>query len=72
MLDAILEGRPLPSGAEQARLSLELATAIYASSLTGGDGVKLPLGREHPLYVGVDAAQYRARSAVARELTVVR
>jgi predicted dehydrogenase len=72
VLDAMLQGRPLPSGAEQARPSLELATAIYASSLSGGEAVKLPLGPEHPLYAGVDAAQYRARSAVARELTVVR
>jgi predicted dehydrogenase len=71
VLDAILDGRPLPSGAEQARMSLELATAIYASSLGGGEGVKLPLGPEHALYKGVDSAQYRARSGVARELTVV-
>jgi hypothetical protein len=49
-----------------------LATAIYASSLSGGEGVKLPLGPEHPLYAGVDAADYRERSAVARGLTVVR
>jgi hypothetical protein len=72
VLDAILDAVPLPSGAAQARMSLELATAIYASSLSGGDGVKLPLGPEHPLYAGVDAARYRAGSAVARELTVVR
>ena len=72
VFDAILERRPLPSGAEQARLSLELATAIYASSLSGGEGVTLPIGPEHPLYAGVDAAKYREHSAVARELTVVR
>ncbi|HET7048936.1 MAG TPA: Gfo/Idh/MocA family oxidoreductase [Solirubrobacteraceae bacterium] len=72
VLDAILEGRPLPSGAEQARPSLELATAIYASSLDGGEGVKLPLGPGHPLYAGVDGAQYRARTAAARGLSVVR
>jgi hypothetical protein len=72
VLDAILGGRALPSGAGQARLSLELATAIYASSLAGGEGVRLPIGPEHPLYAGVDPAQYRARSAVASELTVAR
>jgi predicted dehydrogenase len=72
VLDAILEGAPPPSDALQARMSLELATAVYASSLSGGDAVKLPLGPEHPLYAGVGAAQYRAGSAVARELTVAR
>ena len=60
VLDALESGAPLPSGPEQARLSLELATAIYASSLSG-EPVALPLGSTHSHYDGVSVAEYAAR-----------
>ncbi len=60
VLDALESGAPLPSGPEHARLSLELATAIYASSLSG-EPVALPLGSTHSHYDGVSVAEYAAR-----------
>ncbi len=60
VLDALDSGAPLPSGPEQARLSLDLASAIYASSLSG-DPVALPLGSGNPQYVGVSAGEYAPR-----------
>jgi predicted dehydrogenase len=60
VLDALEAGAPLPSGPEQARLSLGLASAIYASSLSG-EPVALPLGSTHPQYDGVAVAEYGAR-----------
>jgi predicted dehydrogenase len=69
VLDAIEAGRPLPSGPEQARVSLELATAIYASALSG-EPVSLPLGGTHPQYHGVDRRSYAARGRRRPELTV--
>jgi predicted dehydrogenase len=66
VLDALESGAPLPSGPEQARRSLELATAIYASSLSG-EPVALPLGAGHPQYEGVDAGEYAARRRMRRE-----
>lgn len=70
VIDSLLGGRPLPSRPEQARISLELATAIYASSLRGGEGVDLPLDPEHPQYDGVDAAEYQARRVGQRGVTL--
>jgi UDP-N-acetyl-2-amino-2-deoxyglucuronate dehydrogenase len=66
VLDALGAGAPLPGGPEQARSSLELATAIYASSLSG-EPVALPLGPEHPQYDGIDAGEYAARRRAGRE-----
>jgi predicted dehydrogenase len=60
VLDALESETPLPSSSEQARLSLELASAIYASSLSG-EPVALPLGSAHPQYDGVAVAEYAAR-----------
>jgi predicted dehydrogenase len=65
-LDALEAGTELPSGPEQARLSLELAAAIYASSLSG-EPVAFPLGPGHPHYDGVDAGEYAARRRGGRE-----
>ena len=48
---ALTEGGPLPVSIADARPSLELLTAIYHSARTGGP-VRLPLGRDHPLYSG--------------------
>jgi predicted dehydrogenase len=69
VLDAIETGHSLPSGPEQARVSLELATAIYASALSG-EPVSLPLSRTHPQYRGVDHRSYAARGGPRPELTV--
>jgi predicted dehydrogenase len=66
VLDALEAGEPLPSGPEQARLSLELASAIYASSLSV-EAVALPLGSGHPQYHGVDVGDYAARRGGGRE-----
>jgi UDP-N-acetyl-2-amino-2-deoxyglucuronate dehydrogenase len=60
VLDAIEAGRPLPIGPEDGRAALELATAIYASALSGG-AVSLPLDETSPYYGGVTAADYAAR-----------
>ncbi|HKO27037.1 MAG TPA: Gfo/Idh/MocA family oxidoreductase [Solirubrobacteraceae bacterium] len=66
VLDALEAGEPLPSGADQARLSLELASAIYASSLSG-EAVALPLEPGHPQYEGVEASDYATRRRGGRE-----
>ena len=50
--------RPLPSGPEQARLSLELATGDLRL-VADRRAVTLPIGPEQPLYAGVDAARVR-------------
>ena len=48
---ALTEGTPLPVSIADARLSLELLTAIYHSARIG-EPVRLPLGHDHPLYAG--------------------
>jgi predicted dehydrogenase len=48
---ALTEGGRLPVSIEDARPSLELITAAYHSARTG-QAVRLPIGREHPLYGG--------------------
>ncbi len=48
---ALTDGGPLPVEIADARRSLELLTAAYHSARTGL-AVRLPLGREHPLYGG--------------------
>jgi predicted dehydrogenase len=67
VLDALAAGVPLPSGPEQARVSLELATAIYASALSG-ESVALPLSCRHPQYRGVDGRSYAARGGRVAEV----
>jgi hypothetical protein len=66
ILDAVHHGDPLPSGPDDARASLELATAIYASSITG-QPVNVPLGAGHWAYHGIDREMYASRQAVVRE-----
>ena len=48
---ALTEGGPLPVAIDDARRSLELLTAAYHSARTGTE-VRLPIGRDHPLYGG--------------------
>jgi predicted dehydrogenase len=48
---ALDRGEPLPVTLADARASIELLTAIYASILTG-EAVKLPITEEHPMYGG--------------------
>ena len=49
--DALQNGAELPVTLADARVSLELITAMYASARTG-QAVELPLGPEHPGYMG--------------------
>jgi predicted dehydrogenase len=72
VLDALDAGRALPSGPEEARRSLELATAIYASSLSGGEPIGLPVDPAHRQYEGVDRAVYAARRRRGQELSPAR
>jgi predicted dehydrogenase len=48
---ALTEGGPLPVSISDARSSLELLTAAYHSARSG-EAVRLPLGKDHPLYAG--------------------
>lgn len=48
---ALTAGGPLPVTIADARRSLELLTAAYHSARTG-EAVRLPIGRDHPLYAG--------------------
>jgi predicted dehydrogenase len=48
---ALTDGGALPVSIGDARPSLELITAAYHSARTGG-AVRLPIGRDHPLYGG--------------------
>jgi predicted dehydrogenase len=57
---AILAGRPLPIGPEDARASLEICTAIYASALSGRP-VQLPLDNTNKCYAGLTTAVYDGR-----------
>jgi predicted dehydrogenase len=49
--EALVSGGPLPVTLDDARASLELITGIYHASETG-TVVRLPIGREHPRYLG--------------------
>jgi predicted dehydrogenase len=64
VLDALAAGRPLPIGPDEARRSLELAPAIYGSSLGSGP-VTLPIEPGDRLYVGVTREDYEARPRLA-------
>jgi predicted dehydrogenase len=57
---AIQEARPLPIGPEEARASLEICTAIYASTLNGRP-VKLPIDYTNNCYAGLTTAVYDGR-----------
>ena len=61
VLSALDENQPLPISPEEARGAVELATAIYASGLSGRT-VRLPLESGSPYYAGVTTDAYRARS----------
>jgi predicted dehydrogenase len=61
VLDAIEAGRPLPSGPLEARASLELATAIYASGLSQ-EQAKLPIAPTDRCYRGITSEDYAARA----------
>lgn len=49
--DALQDGGPLPVTPEDARQSIELLTAFYASAETGSD-IALPISEGDPLYAG--------------------
>jgi len=63
---AILAGRPLPIGPEDARASLEICTAIYASALSGRP-VNLPLDNTNKCYAGLTTAVYDGRQRQNRK-----
>lgn len=60
VLDAIDNGRPLPIGPHEARVSLDLCTAVYTSALTRSP-VSVPIDRANPYYSGVTAQDYEGR-----------
>ncbi|HEY3020917.1 MAG TPA: Gfo/Idh/MocA family oxidoreductase [Solirubrobacteraceae bacterium] len=60
VFDAIEAGRALPVGPGAGRRALELATAIYASALSGAP-VALPLDASSPYYRGITGDDYEAR-----------
>ena len=60
VLGAIEDGRPLPIGPEEARRSLEICTAIYASALTG-QPIALPLDSTNRCYSGLTTSDYDGR-----------
>lgn len=57
---AVLEARPLPIGPDEARASLEICAAIYASALNGRP-VKLPIDHTNDYYAGLTTAVYDGR-----------
>src|SRR6185312_10173183 len=63
---AILESRSLPIGLEEARASLEICTAIYASALSGRP-VPLPIDRTNNCYAGLTTAVYDGRQRQTRK-----
>jgi len=72
VIAAILEGSSLPIGPEDARASLEICTAIYASALSGRP-VKLPIDHTNNCYAGLTTAVYDGRqrrrsSAIAEQV----
>src|SRR5437867_3340300 len=60
VLDAIAGGRRLPIGPEEARASLEICTAIYASALTR-QPIALPLDSTTRCYTGLTTGDYDGR-----------
>jgi predicted dehydrogenase len=70
VIAAILEGRSLPIGPEDARASLEICTAIYASALSGRS-VKLPIDHTNNFYAGLTTAVYDGRQRQNRRSNAV-
>jgi UDP-N-acetyl-2-amino-2-deoxyglucuronate dehydrogenase len=66
VIAAILEGRSLPIGPEDARASLEICTAIYASALSG-QPVALPIDHTNNCYAGLTTAVYDGRQRQNRK-----
>jgi predicted dehydrogenase len=66
VIGAILEGRFLPIGPEDARASLEICTAIYASALSGRP-VTLPIDHTNNCYAGLTTAVYDGRQRQNRK-----
>ena len=62
---AIHAGEPLPVPPEEARLAVELCTAIYASAITG-QRISLPLDSSSQFYGGVASEDYEPLRATAR------
>jgi predicted dehydrogenase len=60
VLDAMAEGRPLPVGPDEARTSLDLCTAVYASALTHRP-VAVPIDSTNPYYTGITPLDYERR-----------
>ncbi len=58
LVEAAIDGRPLPVPPEEARRPVELCTAIYTSAISG-EAVSLPLSPDSPFYRGVSAPDYR-------------
>jgi UDP-N-acetyl-2-amino-2-deoxyglucuronate dehydrogenase len=69
VLEALAAGTPLPVGPEEARMSLELTTAIYASALRG-EPVALPIAPGGPGYDGISALDYERRTAIGGGVVV--
>ena len=57
VIDAVAARRPIPIPIDEARRSVELCTAIYASALSRSP-VTLPLAPTSPFYAGVSASDY--------------
>jgi UDP-N-acetyl-2-amino-2-deoxyglucuronate dehydrogenase len=57
VIEAVSTGRPIPVPIEEARRSVELCTAIYASALSRS-AVTLPLAPTSPFYEGVSVSDY--------------
>lgn len=66
VVNAIIEGRPLPIGAEDARASLEICTAIYSSAISG-HAVSLPLDHTNNCYAGLTTALYDGGERVKQQ-----
>jgi UDP-N-acetyl-2-amino-2-deoxyglucuronate dehydrogenase len=66
VIAAIIEGRSLPIGPEDARASLEICTAIYASALSGRP-VMLPIDHTNNCYSGLTTAVYDGRQRQNRK-----
>jgi UDP-N-acetyl-2-amino-2-deoxyglucuronate dehydrogenase len=66
VIAAILEGRFLPIDPDDARASLEICTAIYASALSGRP-VRLPIDHTNECYAGVTTAVYDGRQRQNRK-----
>lgn len=66
---AILEGHSLPIGPEDARASLEICTAIYASALSVRP-VALPFDHTNNCYAGLTTAVYDGRQRQTRKANI--